>query len=462
MLLDLSNNRNLHRMLETSFLLFILIQPLIDVLAYFNIPISSLLRVAAILAGFVYLMGLSKGRWKKFSVTYLAVLFIYLGLHFGNNLIFKDPMSIPAELNYIFKTAYFLVMLLVYITVIYNISFKENWLSKVQQYIFINMAFISLIMFIAQLTGTGKDSYDMLARQGHSGWFFSGNELSAILAMGFCAAFLYYLQRRTTAVKMILLPFIILMGWSMLTIGTKAAFGGLIFVLGLALFYTIFEAVKHKRFTNVVIVVSMIVITAVTVPVSAVGNNLDLAVGPIFENLGSGDEEEGGGEEEAPPESEGDVPEEDVPEEEQSYSPLQMLVLNGRDEFFGNLVYYYENAPLSQQLLGMGRGGNYETSSKFVEMDFFDWFFNFGVIGFVILMLPLATIGSIIVKHIIKARFGQVDFPLLFIGLGACIGLGAGFVAGHVLSSPAPAIYLAIFIGYLYTLAAKKNRGNNV
>ena len=58
------------------------------------------------------------------------------------------------------------------------------------------------------------------------------------------------------------------------------------------------------------------------------------------------------------------------------------VLLSGRNDFLKNVEGQYERANVSQKVLGMGRGGNYEETPKLIEMDFIDWFFNFGLLQF--------------------------------------------------------------------------------
>ena len=54
---------------------------------------------------------------------------------------------------------------------------------------------------------------------------------------------------------------------------------------------------------------------------------------------------------------------------------------------------------MSQKLLGMGYAGNFKYNEqkqpdpKLIEMDFHDWFYDFGIIGFVLLMIPFIYYG---------------------------------------------------------------------
>lgn len=405
MMLDSQKN------MEYAFIYFLLLQPMLDVLAYFNIPISIFVRVLAMGVGFIYILLQQNNRGEKKALIYFIILGLFMAIHF----------IMTPELTYIVKTVFFIEMLIVYLFVIQSFSTKENWQQIIQQSVFLNMTFISVIMLLADLTDTAKRSYGSLAKEGHSGWFFSGNELSIILGMGFCIMILYMVQKRTLVNKLQLLPLIGLVIWAMLAVGTKVSFGSVIIILAVAIPFFI----AKKSLLNVTILTVLLAGTIFITPSTPISSNLNLTFGWDITNHQRSN----------------------IEKDPEKGMQINERVLSGRKDFLNNIWKQYKKAPTSQKLFGMGMGGNYKQSAKLIEMDFLDWFFGFGVIGFVLLMLPLFYIVFHILIHLRK-----ITIPILFTGVSVCLGLGTALVAGHVLSSPASSIYLAIFIGYLFTL----------
>ena len=81
---------------------------------------------------------------------------------------------------------------------------------------------------------------------------------------------------------------------------------------------------------------------------------------------------------------------------------------------------------MSQKLLGMGYAGNFKYNEqkqpdpKLIEMDFHDWFYDFGIIGFVLLMIPFIYYGLRILlafatrfKDIFNIKYGMISASLL-------------------------------------------------
>ncbi|MDD1369270.1 O-antigen ligase family protein, partial [Bacillus sp. MHSD17] len=113
------------------------------------------------------------------------------------------------------------------------------------------------------------------------------------------------------------------------------------------------------------------------------------------------------------------------------------------------LKQYYKEAPLSQKLFGMGYAGNYTTNMKLVEMDFYDLFFAFGIVGFLMYVLPLLYFGiKIFIRLITNFRkLFSVKHTLLASTL--VLSLGIGFMSGHVLTAPAVSIFFVVILAYL-------------
>ncbi|MFD1037142.1 O-antigen ligase family protein [Virgibacillus byunsanensis] len=435
--LELQKNHKVTSKIETMLIYFLLLQPVLDVMAYFNIPVSIVFRVLAMGVGFIYILLQPNTRLKRLSIMYIAVLALFMATHFMINYMMKIQFTASLEMTYMIKTVFFVELLIVYLFVMKSFSIRESWQRIVQVCIFINMAIIGVVMLVASLTNTGKRSYGSLAKEGHSGWFFSGNELSVILAMGFSVMILYFVNRKTVRHKITLLPIIGLVIWAMLTVGTKVSFGAVIIVLGVAILLSILEVIRRKKdVLNVTILSTLLLVTIVVTPSSPIGNNLNLTFGLNFTN-----EENGSF-----------IDEEDQLEAKQ----LQQDLLSGRNDFLNNVKEQYGKAPLSQKVFGMGIGGNYVDAPKLIEMDGLDWYYNFGFLGFVLLILPLVYIGYHILATILKTRLNILNVSIIFVGLSICLGLGSALVAGHVLSSPASGIYLATLIGYLYVITKQQ------
>ncbi|WP_117168445.1 O-antigen ligase family protein [Paraliobacillus sediminis] len=429
---------NMHR-IEYIFIYFILLQPILDVFAYMELPIPEVIRVMAIGLGFLYLTFFPNQKIQKYTRFYHVLAFVYFLAHFITNWFIKDPFSLTLELTHMIKTFFFIELLLVYVCLLYSFSKRVDWQKIILRNVIISMAIISVIMLLASFTDTGKRTYDMLAKAGHTGWFFSGNELSAILVFGFGMTLLLMLKNKNRQHKLFIFSLLLVLIWSMMTVGTKVSYGGLLLLLSTAILIAIVNHLRTKSFPiNVIILLPLLIGTILWTPYSAIGQNLNLTLTNQQK-------------------SEQDLADNVLIEEE---GVGVGIVLSGRNEFMQETISQYKDAAIPQQLFGMGYGGNYQRDPKLIEMDFFDWFFGFGIIGIIILLIPVVSIGFYILRNLLQGRFQKIDMSMIMIGLSVCLGFGIAFVAGHVLSSPAASIYLALMIAYLYVLSNRLKQPN--
>lgn len=442
--LGFSNKQRILNLIEKLFVFYIFIQPILDLFVYINVPLSNPIRVLALLIGFIYLLFYPDKKIRIFGIGYIITLGIFMLANLINNFILKSPFYFTQELTYGVKSAYVVSMLIIYTAVFSSLKNKLKWEEIVQRGITLNLIFISIIMALATITNTGHRSYGMLAKKGHSGWFFSANEISAILALGFGILLIYILNKKSTKEKIIWTPIILIVAWSMLTIGTKVGLFALLILLIISVFISFIEwFVKKQNAVNIIILAFVLTSSVLYIPNSPVGNNLNITFSK-------------------PEASNGDVSE--LPKGPKNVqkpkSSVPKQALSGRDQFLKNTLEDFKEAPLSQKLLGMGPGGNYKERLKLIEMDFLDWFFAYGVIGFIILFSPIMLYLLVIIKRMFQLRFKQLNSTLFIVGLEVGLALGIALLAGHIFLNPASGIYFAILLSYLYVLAAdiKQNK----
>src|SRR5699024_572243 len=120
---------------------------------------------------------------KKFTLELILLVtsLTIIGINTVIGLLLKDPYHILAELKVSLKVIYYLVMLLITLSVI------RSWKSiKIKETIYRAITTVSIIIsvsfWIAYLSKTTFSSYSY-DKSGISGWYFSANELSAIIVI---------------------------------------------------------------------------------------------------------------------------------------------------------------------------------------------------------------------------------------------------------------------------------------
>lgn len=421
--------------LENIFIYYLLCQPLLDVLANFSWPVSELVRGSMLGIAIIYLFFYTnKNKKTQLGLTYITIVFTFFLIHLYINSLEKEQFSLIIEVTHVIKTGYFIVMLLTYLSIIRSWSKGKNWEAILLNIITLNMVQIIIIMLLATLTDTAKRTYQMLAKAGHTGWFFSGNELGVILAVGICFLFLNYIEAEHNKKQKYFFILILLLTGVMLVVGTKVSLFSAISSWITVIILTLIRLIKKKNNgINVIVLCVAAIFMLIFIPVTPAGHNTNMRGFGMFrtsENLTN--------------DLEGEV--EFVLED----------VLSGRSEFLQETRSQYQNATISQQLFGMGYGGN-QADPKLIEMDFLDWFFGFGVIGFILLFIPIVMLVVQILIRILKLKWEILSPTPIIISLSILLVFGSSFIAGHVLSSPAVSIYLVLAIAYLYTYLAQRN-----
>src|SRR5699024_1275661 len=62
------------------------------------------------------------------------------------------------------------------------------------------------------------------------------------------------------------------------------------------------------------------------------------------------------------------------------------MMLSSRDLYVSEIAQDFYHAPLLRKLFGLGLAGDYGRYPKMIEMDFFELFFSFGIIGSFVLL----------------------------------------------------------------------------
>lgn len=441
-------------------LLFIVLQPIIDLLTSFSIYILHMSATVGIVVRFtvmllilIYLLL----NWKKPGVTkyllYLCLLGIVLAAGLINNMIVKDPVSFGGEVKFILKCVYPIVLLFGYILAFKELKDKQYVYHKLLTYFLYASVIVSSVMVISIATGTDFPSYPH-SKLGSRGWFFAGNDLSAIFAVTFPIVVLYSIQKTTSFTKVYYWIPTLLAMYGSIMIGTKVGYGAVLITLCIALLFSFIEYIVQRKkdgkgFTYLVnTVVTAVVLgglIAVT-PLTPISKNMGIHL-QIYEYKKSVSEEQA--------RQEGKVIKEDPEAAEKhaqgklSDSEVKSLIYSDRDKFLKVYQQYYEEAPLSQKLFGMGYAGNYTVKIKLIEMDFHDLFFAFGIIGFLIYLLPFLYFGIRLLIRVFANFKAIMTVKYMLLASTLALGLGIAFTSGHVLTAPAVSIFFVAVLAYL-------------
>ncbi|MBC6971708.1 O-antigen ligase family protein [Bacillus sp. Xin] len=458
-------NNSLGNKFGNFLLIFIMLQPVLDLLTSFCImvlkidtTIGIITRLLVMALGGIYILLQAKEKENRKYIIYLIVVGIVFAIGLVNNKLVKSPIMLAEEVKFIAKSLYPLIMLTCYIFVFKSLREKTNTYSKMRNYIVYATLIINSIMVISIATGTDYNSYEWV-KLGSRGWFYAGNELGAILAVICPIVVLYSIEKTTSIAKSYFWIPSILIIFSLFAVGTKVGFGAIFGTMVVAVFMCYVQAFLQRKdrkkkpylLNGILATVVFAGVLAYT-PFSPFLKNIGLHF-QIFEQkqeVKKAEEKKEEKKQHKPPVTKEEQEKEIAKEKEvEKKEETQAIIFSGRELFQQMYKDYYAKAPTSQKLLGMGYAGNFKEYPKLIERDFHDWFYSFGIVGFALLLIPFLYFGVKILL-VLVTRFKDVftvKYGLLATALA--LALGIAFIAGHVLTAPGVSIYFAVIFAYL-------------
>ncbi|GGD28483.1 O-antigen ligase family protein [Pontibacillus salipaludis] len=465
-------NRFRENLFTNILIAFIIVQPILDILTFFyirnfdsSITIGLVSRVLFMLFAVLFIFFGNKSTLKKYVVPYLIGLFIVIGMGLVYNFFAKPIFSPFSELQLIAKTVYFSINFCAYLLIFDSMSKVQATKLKILKAVTIAMLIVSFSMFIAIITGTAERTYDYV-KFGFKGWFHAGNEISAIVAICFPLVYIYALRNTPTLKKIYNFIPVILLSIISILIGTKvghfAVFLVSFIIAANYLIIWIIKSIKKSKDptfkTRFIAAVSFFIFFLLITPLSPSFANVandyiqlkEEASTPANDTQEEESPIEDNNEELDPDESEDPLSGEDKEKKKSNRvtidSEILNIILSSRNIYFTDMYNDYLKADLYQKLFGMGYAGNYEEKAKLIEMDFFDLFFSFGIIGFIIILLPLLITIFLVLKRLVKTPALVFTPENLLLLSSMALGFGIAFLAGHVMFAPAVSIYLSIVL----------------
>ena len=433
--------------------IFFLLLPIVDlctslITKFTSASITPGLIVKGIILIFciLYVFVFSKSKYKKKTVIYLCLLLFFGITYFlAKNYTFS-VVKFLNEIKYAFKYFYFPVMICGVLNMVDDYKPSKELVIKI---LISNAVIYTILMIIPYITSTGFNSYtEYWLYKGESGWFFSANEVGAVLTLLLICIY-YFINYRKKWYIILVFPLLI----SIAIIGTKVSFVGLLIMTFFCLIATLIN--KKEAIIPCVIVGLFLFSSLFFSPIfnnytnlkSNINNNQDnQGISGINQNGDSNINNNNSKSDDVHKQNKGknesnnlnEINEfEDLISNRFVASKLKIL-LSGRDRFLINNINVYANSNLSDKLFGLGWNDrpeiNYTVSKKVIEIDVADIFIHYGIIGFLIYFLPLFY-------------------------LTLMTEMGISIFAGHVLSAPAVSTYLVLLIGLMMiTIREKKEK----
>ncbi len=413
-------NKFLKENFSKILIIFILLQPIIDLITgicvhIFNLNITFGIIIRVLFLLFLIYETIIIHKRKASFYIYLGIL-IYSLLYLIGIIVYKDGVLFR-EVQGLVKTFYFPLVLIS----LYDLK-SEFKISKMV--LFTTLFSYLLLILIPNILNLGFESYTV-AKIGSLGFFNSANELSGIISILTPVMFIILKEVKNNVFRVTASIIYLVV---ILTIGTKTPLLTLLITIGLSYLYYMVINIKKKTFkpiiySGLVLVVgccSLLLVLPKTNFYKNIRIHLDyLEVDTVFDIL-------------------------------KDKKLIDHFIFSSRLAFMDKKVANYNESSMYEHLFGIGYTKDTETT-KLIEMDYFDILYSHGVVGFIIFFTPLIYVfyqlyttrkkeNSSYEKYMLK-----LSVFLLFI---------LALLTGHILTAPAVALIVVILILYL----SKRNK----
>lgn len=390
----------MNKKLNLLVIIFLLLNPILDVTSFLNLPFSIIIRSLFLVSIVLYLF-INKKELKLliplliFSI--ISFIYQYFYLKFG----------LIETVSSIFKFLYLPVSILFFKN--YSLAAEK---SKIETIILITYLGIYLFSYLFKIGANAYLPTD--GKSGFKGLFSSINEFSAIIVCLLPIAVNYLRSKKNYIVLIIIL---ICSSIASLLIGTKVLMGGIIFTI----LYLIWDEknffLRQSKKIKIMVIslfIILIMISGFLFTKTRTYKNMQVQqdffkVDNIF-----------------------------------SLEFINRVIYNDRLTFLDDNYTYYKNQNIDKKLLGISINNN---DIKMVEIDIFDILFRYGIVGIILFVSSIITINFKEIKV-----YDKISMILLVI---------ISLTSGHVLIYPAVSIYFSLAVAKDKEGDWLENRFNN-
>ena len=402
-------------------IIFILIQPILDLITGIGLHIFNANLTLGIIVRIIFLIFVLYSVLfvykKKRNLLYYGILLLYGILYLIGIIIYKDNVGLFSEIQGLARVFYFPVLLIS----LYSIK-DEIKISKMTLMVVLMTYLVCIV--VPNCLNIGFETYE-ITKAGTLGFFNSANEISGIISLLTPIMILILIK-----IKKILPTIIItiLYLYVILTIGTKTP----LLSLGITIFFTyiwfIYNSLKVKKYKRIIVsLIALIIFTTALIlvlPKTTFYKNIETHLNYLkLDNVTEVFEDE---------------------------KLVDHFIFSSRLKFMENRKATYQDSSLYQKLFGIGYLNN-KKEAKAVEMDYFDIYYNHGLIGFIIYFGIYGYFFYLIMKERKKLDFEQY---MLYISILLSILLS--FFTGHIITAPAVSILVTILLLMLVKNKKKK------
>lgn len=404
----------------------LLISPFLDLITSLSINVLKInfnfITVIKLIIMFImvyYVMFLSRSKYKKISIYYYLLIFLYFIMYEVSIFIYKDFSVLMYENQNLLRTFYFPIMLVSLI----NIN-EDKKIILNNKNIFIILFIYILLMFVPTITKTSFNSY-AYSKTGSIGWFNSANEIGGILSILLPLSLIYLSKIKSIFLKIITFGIIVFTYFGM---GSKVPILSFGIILLLLLIRYIIKIIKNRESNKIIISVVLIFITLITsfimIPKTSFYKNIVIHL--EFLKI----------------ESINDL---------LDIETIDHFVFSERIKFLGLTKDNYINSSLYEKMFGIGYIENYSSDQvrvKMIEMDYYDVYFRHGLVGFIIYFIPIIYILNKIFRRL--KNYNKLDIDQYMLIISVILIFVLSLFSGHIMTAPSVSLFVAILIILLY------------
>lgn len=457
-------DRKLIHCLEKIFWAYLFVNPLLDIINGFYINLVNDVDVLDV--EFIATLGVTPSLVIRLIFLVVFALYILLirdwksiiaaiaiGLAWVFSLV-SEYLSIGKieffiDAQYMARYCYNIVILMVYAHIFCKLWRRDSaaFTRSLNTVVIYTASLLSLAILLPAIFGLGYSTYaDILGYRGNRGFFYAGNDITAILSVLLPILLAISMCRSAeTEVKSARKWFpsiaAALTSNALLIIGSKTAFLALlfsyIFMLAAGVFFTVRKKSQNVLRGFFVTVLATVVICLILNIISVVQHLQVIREqfgGITWEGIYSC--------------SIFSTVVDSVQATEKLLNKNQAAsLLSGRQVKLKEQLALFRNGGAITWLFGLGRG----SQQQVIEMDLFEILCYYGVFGMVCMLFLYVRIGIHFLKNFFK-NFSVTSFAV-FLAIGMTVGYL--IIAGHVLFSVTSGFYLAFAFLYSRVLFAK-------
>lgn len=398
--------------------IFILIQPVLDLITGICLHVFSLNLTIGIIIRMLFLLFIMYATTfiykKKLSLIYYLIVTFYSIIYLIN---IGTNSHLFGQVQGLLRVFYFPLLLVSFYDLKDEIKISTATL-------FTTLTLYLIFIFIPMTLNLGFKSYE-ITKSGTLGYYNSANEISGIISILTPIVFMIFNSKGKSILKVI---YILLYLVVILTIGTKTPLLSLLITIGMTFIYIMIKSYKDKKYKRIlssfIIIVIGIISLIILIPKTNFYKNIKVHLD--FLKV------------------------EDVTDIMDNGNLIDHFIFSQRVTFLTDRKSIYDNATFQEKLFGIGYYYNGK-KDKQVEMDYFDIYLNHGIIGFIIFF----SIYLYILVQTTKIK-RKLNFNLYMLNVSMLLILFLSLFTGHIITAPAVSLIVVVIIMMLQNRRKKE------